>query len=309
MNKKSILSFLKNFSLIILTKSTSQGIPFLFKERELPAYTTTPGTTRNKIISHCNIKLNKDTRALKNIIFVNCVFFRQKFEDITIKDCLFEECSFAFAEFKNVEIYNSEFVNSLFQKPKFEKTYLDPIKLKFKFSEWKREASNINTTLFQRLESNLRDLHQEDLAKGAHIKFRRYRRWQDVHEAKSANFFRALVLRRNYIISLLFDLILVYGYGLFRALILTVLFFIIAVFGIDLYWQEINLYSNSSGLEITQANSLQKLYFLVVTTTTLGYGDITPHSDFGMIVVVSLLAFSIVWTATLTALIVKRLVK
>lgn len=292
------------------TPKTSQGVKFLFSNRELPIFCLCAEINSDSIYIDKEIQIDPNQRSLKNINFTKCVFRRQVFFEFTITNCTFEECSFIACRFNDVELHDCLFINSLFNKPRFEKTYLNPNHFQFFFSEWKYTAANINTTLFQRLEANLRDLHQEDFAGNAHIQFRRYRRWQDVYRSKQRiTPWKKIAIRWRFTTDLLYDFLLLYGYGLYRALFITVFIFFLGTLGIDHYWDELKLGSNVAGLDLVKANMLQKAYFLVVTATTLGYGDITPHSDAGMLLVIAVLALSIIWTATLTALIVKRLVK
>lgn len=293
-----------------MTKPTNRGVRFLFTNRALPILCITEGTMPETSYSDYEIQIDLKRRSLKNISFTNCVFRRETFSELTLTNCTFDECSFIGCRFSDVEFHYSLIINSLFNKPRFEQTYLDPNHLKFNFSEWKKDAANINTTLFQRLESDLRDVHQEDFAERAHIQFRRYRRWQGIYRFKqNIPALNKIAIYWHFAVDFLYDLFLLYGYGLYRALLLTVLIFYLGTLGVDHYWTELKLESNVGGLKLDGANMLQKAYFLVVTATTLGYGDITPRSEIGMIFVIVLLAVSIIWTATITALIVKRLVK
>ena len=261
------------------------------------------------VLGNCNIRINSSIKEIKNSIFLKCVFLKQEFSDMTINNCQFEECTFTACSFDDVEFHKTEFINCWIAKPKFQKTYLDPNSIKFNFEEWKIGASNINTTLFQRLESNMRDIHQEDFSRSAHIQFQRYRRWQSRYESKKSNFILKFSHWKDYFINFAYDLLLLYGYGLYRAILVTIILIALFSVGLDYFWREISLTSNVSGLTVKNCDFFQKVYFLVVTATTLGYGDITPRSSFGMIFVITLLALSVIWTATLTALIVKRLVK
>jgi len=304
-----MLDFFKKFLSKIITNRTSQGIGFFSKIRLLSVFTTSHGTMANFILSNCKIDINPGTREIKNTIFFKSVFVKQNFSDMTINNCQFEECSFAACSFDDVEFHKTIFINCWISKPKFEKTYLDPDNIRFNFREWKIGASNINTTLFQRLESNLRDLHQEDFSKGAHIQFQRYKRWQSRYESRKSTLIHKFGHWKDYTKNLAYDIFLLYGYGLYRAVFFTIILISLFAIGLDYYWDEISLASNVSNLEIKNSDVFQKVYFLIVTATTLGYGDITPKTSFGMGFVITLLVFSVIWTATLTALIVKRLVK
>ena len=98
-----------------------------------------------------------------------------------------------------------------------------------------------------------------------------------------------------------------YGYGLTNTLITTVIFLLVTVGLVDYCWVKLNVTSNVQNLQ--EASIWEKLYFIVVTASTLGYGDLSPKSTMGMIFVVVLLLGSILWTAAVTAIFVKKLTK
>lgn len=50
-------------------------------------------------------------------------------------------------------------------------------------------------------------------------------------------------------------------------------------------------------------------YYTAVTASTLGYGDITPLSDFGMVLASAISILGLVWMGLLTSLIVKRFIR
>lgn len=255
------------------------------------------------------IILSSDVHSIQNVVFKDCLFLKESFSELTISRCHFYRCRFIGCRFNDVEFHGCLLDNCLVQKPRFEKTYLDPDFVKFTLFDWGINAANINTTLFQRLESNFKNFHQDDFACKAHIQFRRYRRWQHIYQIRTGSLRTKAASTWNVVADIAYDIILGYGYGLFQALLTTVLLFWCGLLWIDYKWAQIKLASNSTGFSLDQDSSLQKLYFLVVTATTTGYGDITPHGTQGMIFVIVVMAISVIWTATLTALIVKRLVK
>ena len=293
----------------MFTSKASNGVEFLFKKRLL---NTIQIESSKSFLQYTDlhIEINATKQSFKKLNFFRCMFTRQAFEKITFSDCYFIECSFVACEFSNVEFHNSHFKNCLFEKPNFSQTYLDPKFLRFNFGQWKKDAANINTRVFQKLEANLRDIYQEDFAERAHIEFRRYRRWQDIYRLKKdIGLFKKIGLIYNFWVDISYEVALLYGYGLYRALAATVLALYVGTEFLDYFWCDLNLVSNSAALKLDKSSALQKLYFLVVTASTLGYGDVTVANENGMKFVIGILAFSVIWTATLTALIVKRLVK
>lgn len=245
--------------------------------------------------------------SLNKSEFYGCVFSKQTFEDITVKNCKFFECSFFGCTFKSAEFQSCNFKNCLFVKPKFEKSYLDPTSIDFDHSDWENKAANINTTLFQRIESNSKDTHQNSFAEKAHIAFRRYRRAQYKYEFfHTALLSKRVRLAKQILLDYLYDYILVYGYGLFRASIITVALFFFVLCWLDNNWKSATIAASSPPSAHTLS---QKSYFLLTTITTTGFVDKFPDSEPGTLFVIAVAIFSIIWTAMLTGLVVNRLVK
>lgn len=119
---------------------------------------------------------------------------------------------------------------------------------------------------------------------------------------------RRIALHAAFELDRIYDLLLLYGYSFGRAVLVTAAMVILGTIFIDFFWSDLVLCSNSH-LELNQTSILQKVYFLIVTATTLGYGDITPVSNFGMIFVIIVLILSVGWVAFLTALFVKKIGK
>jgi hypothetical protein len=244
---------------------------------------------------------------IKNATFSNCVFYMTQVSDLRFTNCTFVECNFFRVNFTDVEFHSCSIENCVFNKPKFKNTYLDPQTITFDFNKWKIEASNINTWLFQKLESNYKEMHQDKFAMYAHIAFRRYLRWQwirdaltEAHRLKIKSWFR-------FFIDILYDKSMGYGYGLGNALVTTIILFGIGAIVLNQWWEAFCITPNVQHLE--KISLIQKLYFLVVTSSTVGYGDLSPKTTYGMLFVVVIILFSIIWTATITAIILKRLVK
>ena len=278
------------------------------KNQNLPLTKINPSITR-KIFYDEKIELGHEfsKTSLSQSEFYGCVFSKQVFEDITIKNCKFFECSFFGCTFKNTEFQSCNFKNCLFVKPKFEKSYLDPTSIYFDHSDWEKKAANINTTLFQRIESNSKDTHQNSFAEKAHIAFRRYRRAQCKYEFfQTPSLSERMSLAKKILLDYLYDYILIYRYGLFRATTITIALFFFVLCWLDSNWNNATIAATSPPSAHTLS---QKSYFLLTTITTTGFVDKFPNSEPGTLFVIMVAIFSIVWTAMLTGLVVNRLVK
>lgn len=283
---------------------------FFADQRILPTFEY-DASTRRRLFSGEKIEISPAFRgrSIKGVEFYDCLFKKESFEELTFEHCKFVECRFVGCLFDHIEFQSCRFINCLLLKPRFERVYLDPKSFEFDEKDWKRDASNVNTTLFQRIEANSRDTHQNDFAEQAHIAFRRYRRSQDIYRFRqSKDWTKKTKSAGKAIIDCAYDWMLVYGFGLFRAILVTIALFYFGLNWVNQNWEDLingrDLSSSTVG-----GNSFQKLYFLVVTTTTMGFVDKSPKSELGMTFIVVAAAMSVVWTALLTALIVKRLVK
>ncbi len=273
----------------------------------LPDFEFSLNTEEGKIEKY-RVRIHKDLRSVKGTTFENCLFLKETFFEMTFTDCVFINCKFSGCRFNDIEFHSCKIYNTEFWKPRFDKTYIDPRSIKFDALKWAWLKSNINTTLFQKLESNFKNIHQDDFAMIAHIRFRRYKIWQDIYSIRnSKNLLEPIRLSVQVLLALCYDLFLTYGYGLLRAFIVTAVLIYFGLDWIDENWTQLGIQSTT--LDLNKTNSLQKLYFLIVTSSTLGYGDITPTTPLGMKTVICIVLASVLWTATITALFVKRLIK
>jgi len=259
----------------------------------------------------CNINFGEGVVHVKSAVFRGCLFDKNEISNMTFTDCTFIECRFVAVKMSNLEFHRTKIINCLFMKPVFTNVYLDPRSFSFDFNEWKSGAANINTSLFQRLESNLKSMHQDEFARTAYIQFRRYARWQKVHRLDGLKFREIIKRRTAFLVDCLYDRSMLYGYGIFNVFITTVLAMGAGILVLNCWWSYFSITSNLNGNfpYFKDPDIIQKIYYLVVTVTTVGYGDLSPKHASGMIFVIFVLLFSVVWTATLTAIIVKRIVK
>ncbi|MFV3331877.1 ion channel [Pseudomonas sp. NY15437] len=227
---------------------------------------------------------------IKNTKFTKCLFSGQEISEVNFYNCTFQNCILNGAEFNECEFHGCKFVNCSFFKASFSNSYLDPRSFKFD-ATWRRHYANVNVWLFQELYRNAKNMHQETFAMYADIDFQFYRRYEYLfgREKKPGMF----------IVSLLYDLVLGYGYGIWNAAISTVL-------GVSLFTFLIRDHIADDG----DVGVAKALYFSVVSLTTVGYGDVLPQKDdFALILTMLFLLGSVVWLAIVTAIVVKRMVK
>lgn len=238
----------------------------------------------------CGVGGAQTFHRVKNVDFVKCIFSRQTFFKINFYNCTFTDCILNGAEFESCEFHSCRFVNSCFFKASFEKTYLDPRSFNFS-AKWYWHYANVNVWLFQELYRNSKDIHQEVFAMHADRRFQFYKRYENIFGQR-----KSVV---KFISSLVYDMVLGCGYGIWNALVCTVL-------GVSLFAFIIKDHIGGAG----DINIVKALYFAVVSFTTVGYGDILPEKDdFALILTMLFLFCSVIWLAIVTAIIVKRMVK
>ena len=233
--------------------------------------------------------LSPKQRRIYNKRFIGCNFSHRTIKNLTFNGCSFKGCSFNGASIIEVEFHKCAFSECYFYKTKFSSTYLDPRTLSFS-DDWHWDRANVNTWLFQALYRNSKDMHQEEFAMHADIRFQFYMRYQYLR-AKKPNL-------RKFASNLLYGFLLGYGYGIKNALLATLAIILTFTYLID----------GRMGKDGT--NFLEAFYFSVVSFTTVGYGDLTPaHEILPLFITGTFLLISVGWCAVVTAIIVKRIVK
>lgn len=229
-------------------------------------------------------------RHTKNATFRECLFSHARIAGRVFSGCKFENCIFNGAEIVNCEFHSCSFHNCVLYKTKISETYLDPKSFYFSDS-WHYHWANVNAWWFQSLHRNSMNIHQKDFAMHADRRFRFYRRYEELLGRRKRPF--------KFLLGLAYDMMLGYGYGIMNCLTVTIGFI-----GLFAY-----LMAGYTNLPI-EAGPLEHIYYSIVSFTTVGYGEITPEHKypFALMMTSAFLFLSIVWTAIVSAVIVKRLV-
>lgn len=233
---------------------------------------------------------NNAQRSTKNVTFRECLFSHENIVGRNFYGCIFENCIFNGAEIRRCEFHQCSFKNCVFYKTRIAETYLDPTSFGFS-SSWHYNWANVNAWWFQSLHRNSMDMHQKDFAMHADRRFRFYRRYEELLGKKKRPF--------KFLLGLFYDLMLGYGYGITNCLVVTIGF-------IGLFAYLMMGYTNLSN----GAGALEHIYYSIVSFTTVGYGEVTPVQKYPIALVMTsvFLFLSIVWTAIVSAVVVKRLV-
>jgi hypothetical protein len=169
-----------------------------------------------------------------------------------------------------------------------------------------KDHSNIGIILFQQLFFNAAEMRQPDFAATAEFYFRRWKRHQLGYEYRM-KMISWSAYRSRWVRNLLNQVILGYGVRARYFLVSSLVFLCGLVIINHALWDKLSI--NIANSKLNASSWTATTYFTIVSLATLGYGDITPTSDFGMrlISVESLLGF--VWLGCLLSLIVKKVIR
>ena len=242
----------------------------------------------------------------KKKTFRNISFSKTTFKEMTFTECKFEDCLFVGAVFADVEFHKCKFINCNFYKCSLSgKCYLDPSCFEFN-KDYKKTHANVMTALFQTLLDNARDHSQYIQAKNADILFLRWRIAQRRYDwqKKDIGCIRYIY---EWMRNKMYDFGMGFGYSLLRFVITSVILLLVFSFITHNSWSFLGLHVN--GVDIKSGSFLDSVYYTVVVTTTLGFGDIVPTTMCGRVVTSLLSIAGLIWFSLLASVIIKKVVR
>lgn len=242
---------------------------------------------------------------LRNKRFINVWFKSATIQGLTFQDCVFEDCRLIGTIFKDCEFHDCEFKHCNTHKIQFESTYIDPSS--FVDLPDKNKYPNIGVHLFQQLYRNSVEAHQPDFSNSAEYEFKKWKRYELLWKLRNREPHKWRNGKR-WATNLFF--FLVSGYGLKPLRVVSWL--LLSLTGVITfnynYWSWFDFHSGS-GLSVGQATLPLAVYYSVVTLTTLGYGDITPQSSFGLLATSIEVIFGLVGLALLASALIKKVLR
>lgn len=217
-----------------------------------------PGRYRVKGVAFLNVSFSHTT--ILGFEFTNCTFERSLFIGTIFQDCRFTSCSFIECNPYRIE---------------FRECYVDP--KYFDNCIHDHQFSNIGVYLFQELLRNSRQQAQPEFSDEARYRFMRWRRIYLKQEVINKSLKSSWRLRITLAKLSLFELVSGSGMRLGR---LTVSSAFVLLFFTIINWTFAVPMGLSPDLTLIDA-----FYFSTVVATTLGFGDITPTTAVGRIVV------------------------
>lgn len=247
---------------------------------------------------------DRPKNIMSNKTFVNVSFSKTTIRGVNFRRCDFQNCLFIGTVFDHCEFHGCTFVDCNPYKARFTKTYINPAVFSKMLDP--KSHSNIGIILFQQLLANSAENRQSGFAQSAEYYFRKWKRYQLEYEYRKKQISRGYFYRR-WIPDRLYDLFAGYGLRTTPFLVWTVLLFSLILLVNHFLWPRFAMHGYSPGS--TRSNWIVTFYYTVITISTLGYGDITPSSNFGMALAGIEALLGIVWLSILASIIIKKVVR
>jgi len=218
---------------------------------------------------------------VRNKKFVNVSFAKTLLSQLEFTDCQFENCLFIGSIISDCRFNACHFVSCNFYRSQILNCYVDP--KAFAQCLNRKKHANIGVGLYQELLHNSRQQAQPEFSSYAQYQFlrwKRYLKWDEITNS-SAGRVKKVLKSVTILPSWLFELTtgsgtrlsnLAVTFSLVLAAITILNYFCRSTFGLML--------GDEPVLSLTEA-----FYFSTIVVTSLGFGDITPSTDLGRIVV------------------------
>lgn len=236
---------------------------------------------RNKQFSNFSLaKTEIKDIEFQNCTFVDCLFMGSTFANCRFTDCKFTRCNVHRFELRNVFVHPNTFAKCIPSK----------------------KYANIGVHLFQELLRNSRLQAQPDYADEAQYMFRRWQRFLNQDELAKVSGWRKTWKVGAILKGLAFEFFLGSGVRLRNLAGTTAALLLIFTFAHWNFRYELGL----DGAETRIHDLWDAFYFTTVTLTTLGYGDITPTTEIGRILVACEALLGFVLLATLASTVFRK---
>jgi len=238
--------------------------------------------------------LKQKEKTYKNVSFKDTTF-----ENVSFVYCVFDGCLLFGSKFIGCEFIDCRFVDTNTNKAQFTRTLIDPAYFKDNFDL--KVDTNIAADLYHSLYKNLSNERQPDRAKQSLYM---------MHRAENAHLNSQLKRKRIKWPTFLWKKIvhafdfLTSGYGLkLSRVLLTFIFIVFFLSGINYLFRK-EFFDDG-----TICSFLDSVYFTLVTLTTLGYGDISPTTQLGKLIVAGEVTLGIVVISLFLTSISSRIIR
>lgn len=258
-----------------------------------------------RFVSCAKVKFGGERKKIKGKTFFKVWFKDAVFENVYFQDCIFDECWLLGAVFQNCEFHDCQLKNCNTHKVRFDRTYIDP--RSFSKLPDKSRYANIGVHLFQELFRNSHEMLQPDFKNSAEYEFRRWQRYELASRWRGAAG-RTWRTARRWAGNMFFFMLSGYGLKPSRVVIWFSFFLFFVILFNYATWPCFDFHSGSK-LAVEHPTFPLAVYYSVITLSTLGYGDITPQSSFGLLVTSLEAMLGLVWLALLASVLIKKVLR
>lgn len=225
-------------------------------------------------------------------------------EEITFNKCHFDDCLFIGAVFKNVEFHSCKFINCNFYKAEVERCYFDPRSIALD-ETYKKTASNIGVSLFQKLLENAAASRQAQHEMLSDIRFRQWKRAQLTHDLKDGKITKGQAWAK-WVGSIIYEYSCGFGYSPLRLIITTLIAFLaVSVANIGLMANGLLV----DGKSVGHLDLADSVFYTFSLLTSLGFSTVIPSLPLTKIAAVMEALLGIGWLSLFTSVLVRRFLK
>lgn len=218
---------------------------------------------------------------IRNKTFKNFSFAKTHISQLEFTDCLFEDCILIGTVFTDCRFNNCNFVNCNFYRSQIENCFVDP--KAFKRCLDHRKYANIGVGLYQDVLHNSRQQAQPEFTRDAQYQFARWKRYQGWDEIRSSSDGPVIKALKSVPLFLSWTFEKTTGSGVkFGNLAGTSVVMLASLTFLNYYFR--SALGLMMGDECVRTIA-QAFYFSTIVITSLGFGDITPTTDLGRVLV------------------------
>ncbi|SFT01869.1 Pentapeptide repeat-containing protein [Sulfitobacter marinus] len=240
---------------------------------------------------------------VRNKTFINVSFSKTQIQYIEFTDCNFEDCLFIGSIITDCRFNNCEFDWCNFFRAEFKNCYVDP--KVFERCNDSVKHPNVGMSLYQELLNNSRQEGQPDFALEAQYQFKRWQRylkWEQLKDSDAGFLKRGLLLAAIMKAKIL-EITTGSGTRLFN--------FSVTAASLLIFLTVINhTFAQCFGLMIDKEPVVdwsEAFYFSTIVVTSLGFGDITPTTVSGHVVIAFEAIVGFVTLATLVSMLFRKI--
>jgi len=237
---------------------------------------------------------------IENVTFENVSFAKTELRRLRFRKCKFRNCLFIGTTLSECDFYQCQFSLCNFYKVRVFDTRLDPRLIRDCLD--KRKHTNIALNLYSELRKSALQREDPEFAREAGYQ---YRRWQRYHMFYK---FRSGALRKHeftlrWMASIILDYAMGYGWKMRRFAVSTAALLVFLTAWNYLFWCHLTGDDAVAG----SPSVIKSLYYTVITITTLGYGDLTPATAWGMLSASGQTVIGVVWIGLLVSVVVRKI--